>query len=262
MLKKISDVFGLCFSAVRHVLIMCDIPAVVALLNGKANLPHLKFANTFVSSSPVSDITKYLTNYKGRNYDVMFATSNLLTPNNFSTSDLTAIRNLSVSTSSAFNAWLLSLAGQAATTGLLIQIPNTDLALVTKTQFPGMLGGDGASPVSRLWNLLVNQLRANGQSSRQGIQVVASKLIAGKRPRLVPITDSFVREELGIKGWGPVWSCYHTIVSNPAIAPLIAQVRAGVAANGPFDAGVTVSGLSDVRILDLVDWCFHERRLK
>jgi hypothetical protein len=198
----------------------------------------------------------------------MFAASNATTPNSFTTSDLEAIRNLGVSTTTTFNAWLLSTAGQAATGRLLEAIPATvDLQDVSITNFPILLGSNGASPVSQLWNLLVTELRTNGQGSRQGISVVASKLIAGKRPRLVPITDSYVRSEIGISGWTQAWSCYHTILTDSRIRRLVAKLREDVAAAlnasaGPLPSGVNPIGLSDARILDLAAWCFHERRVR
>ena len=242
---------------------MCDIANAIQLLNGTLINSHFKKSHQSVQSSPVTDIANYLNNYRGRNYDVAFSASNLSSPNDFSSNDLLAIKHLSVSTNTLFNDWLLSPAGQLSTGALLSQIPtNLTLESLTSKEFTTFLGGNGASPVSELWNLLVTELRISGQSVRQGIQVVASKLIAGKRPGLVPITDSFVRTELGISGWNNAWTCYHRILRDKQVAVLISSLRTSVASSGPFTSGVNPWQLSNARILDLAAWCFHDRRLK
>ena len=238
---------------------MCDINRVCLILNSGLTAPKLQNPAATVTANPLQDITNYLNNFKGRLYDVQFAISNAASPNGFTQADLTAIRSLNVRTSTAFDAWLLG-PGQAQTSHLLAQIPiGLDLSVVTPGQFPSLLGSGGVSPASQLWNLLVSQLRAT--RNPRGRQVVASKLIAGKRPHLVPITDSFVRAEMGIAGWARTWSCSHTLMTNPVIQRHLATLRAGLIANGPYAGGVDPVKLTELRLLDLALWTFHWERL-
>ena len=240
---------------------MCNAQRVNGILNGTLAEPRINPPAGIVTANPIADVTTYLNGFSGRFYDVQFAISNAASPNSFTQADLTAIRNLSVSTTAAFDAWLLG-PGQAPTSQLLAQIPNgLNLSAVTQNQFLNLLGSNGGSPASQLWNLLVTQLRASGQPARQGIQVVASKLIAGKRPHLVPITDSFVRVEMGISGWAKTWTCFHALMTNPGIQAQLATLGAGLIANGPYAGGVNPASLTELRLLDLALWTFHRRRL-
>lgn len=239
---------------------MCNANAAIGLLNGTWSAQRIKQPRGIVQAQPVVDITHYLNNFTGRDYDPIFAAENSTSPNNFTAQSLQAIRCLSVDTTPGFQNWLLSAAGQAQTSALLAQIPNTDLGLMSLPQFNTNLGSSGASPASQLWNLLLSQLRRFNQPVRMGRQVTASKLLAGKRPNLVPITDSFVRTELGMS-WNTSWSCYWQIMQDPRIPPLCSALRTALVANGPYPLGVNPAALSDIRILDLAVWCFHRRRL-
>ena len=219
-----------------------------------------------MTSAPVAYLVEYLTTFDGRNYDAMFAASNAISPDAFTATDLEAVTKLKVYPSAEFRQWLLSPTGQAETCALLARIPdNVDLSAVPSSGFAALLGSNRTSPVSELWNLLVEQLKAHRPG--RAVQVIASKLIAGKRPKLVPITDSYVRAELGIKSWQTVWTCSHAIAITPGIGSLVASLRNRVAAElgssgGPLPDGVNPAGLSDLRIFDLAVWCFHEHRVR
>lgn len=239
---------------------MCNVNAAIGLLNGTCSAQRINPPAGIVRAQPVIDITLYLNTFTGRDYDRIFAIENAANPNNFTALSLQAIQGLKVNTTVGFQNWLLSPTGQAQTNRLLSQIPNIDMGTVSPAQFTTLLGSNGASAASQLWNLLLGQLRAFGQPVRMGRQVTASKLLAGKRPNLIPITDSFVREELGMS-WSTSWSCYWQIMRDPRIPPLCAGVRAALVANGPYPQGVNPAALSDIRILDLAVWCFHQRRL-
>ncbi len=240
---------------------MCDVQRVIQILNGTFAAPRVNPPAGRVTANPLVAITNYLNGFSGRLYDVQFATSNAASPNNFTQADVMAIRSLSVSTTAAFDAWLLG-SGQAVTSQLLAQIPiGLNLSAVTPNQFPNLLGSNGKSSASQLWNLLVTQLKASGQPSRQGIQVVASKLVAGKRPHLVPITDSFVRAEMGISCWAKTWTCSHTLMTNQVVQGHLTALRASLIANGPYQGGVNPALLSELRLLDLALWTFHRQRL-
>ena len=241
---------------------MCNVNAAIGLLSsdGKWSAPSLEGSSRIVVAQPVEDITHYLKNFTGKDYDPMFALENATSPNNFTNVSLEAIKGLKVHATPRFKEWLLSPDGQKSTGELLAEIPNDDLGSISDDDFKKLLASSNRSPTSKLWNLLYNKLVEFNQPARQGRQVVASKLIHGKRPKLVPITDSFVRIEL-VMNWATSWTCSYKIMKDPSVVALCKEVRDAVVANGPYPAGVDPAGLSDVRILDLAVWCFHRRRL-
>jgi hypothetical protein len=212
-----------------------------------------------VGNDPRESLSSYLTDFYGRYYDLEFRTSNAKSPNTFTSADLSAIRHLSVSTTNGFDEWLLSPEGQGATEGLLRAIDDSLKLeeIESEEDFTAALG-TGTSSVSVLWNLLVTKLRESGQSPRQGIYVVSSKLIAGKRPQLVPMTDSFVRNELCLT-WSNCWYRYWQIMRDPIVDEHLGSLRSEVAvmrrdenASGP--TGDEVEMLSKTRVLDIIAW--------
>jgi Family of unknown function (DUF6308) len=243
---------------------MCKIDAAIGLLTiggtWSAKSINPKEAPRTVVADPVGDLTRYLRCFTGKDYDREFTGDNTASPDLFTATSLEAIKHLSVDTPPRFKSWLLSPSGQKKTGNLLAKIPDTDLGTLTSEEFNGLLAANKKSPTSKLWHLLREKLIEFEQPRRMGRQVTASKLIHGKRPRLVPITDSFVQKELGMT-WATSWSCSYKIMTDPRIAPLCAAVRTNVMANGPFPSGVNPVALSDVRILDLAAWCFHRRLL-
>lgn len=240
---------------------MCNLNAAIGLLtiNGTWSAPSLQGPARTVVAQPVIDITDYLNSFTGKDYDPKFALDNAASPNNFTAESLEAIKCLSVDTTPNFQKWLLSPDGQKDTGDLLADIPNLDLGSISDADFKKWLQSNPRSPTSKLWNLLYEKLVQFDQPSRDGRQVTASKLIHGKRPNLVPITDSFVRTELGMT-WATSWTCSYEIMKDAQVSKLCAELRAALVAHGPFPAGVNPDALSDVRILDLATWCFHRRR--
>lgn len=80
--------------------------------------------------------------------------------------------------------------------------------------------------------------------------VRASKILASKRPQLVPIRDTYVEVLLGKpKLW---WKPWRDVVSNE---PLVGSVR-GLA------AGVTPADVSDLRLFDVMLWMEADRQAR
>jgi Family of unknown function (DUF6308) len=124
---------------------------------------------------------------------------------------------------------------------LLAQIPaDLDLADVTDARFNTLLGRGSAA--SQLWSVL-----RRTPEDRWGIgQTTASKIMARKRPWLIPIYDSVVRPLMGIKDSSSQWTAWYSALRSGAGLPgRLAQIRkaSGVAPNA-----------SALRIMDVVLW--------
>lgn len=96
-------------------------------------------------------------------------------------------------------------------TALLEQIPaDLDLADLSHDDFKRVLGE--GSPAWQLWDLL----RGNDGTEKENWGIgptKASKLLARKRPRLIPIWDSVVREEAGLRNSLTQWSDWHEVLT-------------------------------------------------
>lgn len=132
-------------------------------------------------------------------------------------------------------------------TSLLEQIPtNLDLASATTEDFEALLGSD--SPANSLWRLL-----RGSDSYRWGIgPTTASKIMARKRPRLIPIFDSVVGPLMGHHSPKGQWKTWHTVLSNGAKLP--EHLRAVKEASG------IRRDISDLRTMDVVLW-MHGKEL-
>jgi hypothetical protein len=74
--------------------------------------------------------------------------------------------------------------------------------------------------------------------------VGASKLLAAKRLRLVPLEDSYVRRSLG-SSRRDIWKILHCIVRDPQVREGLEQVRGEI----PFASHITLH-----RTLDIIAW--------
>jgi hypothetical protein len=101
--------------------------------------------------------------------------------------------------------------------------------------------GEG-SPADRAWRQLVG---------RDGVsRIVADKILARKRPRLIPVWDQVVRCALGRPQVGGVWESLDRVIrtSGGAVADRLARVHEK-AALGPE--------VSPLRVLDVAVWMRH-----
>ena len=121
--------------------------------------------------------------YTGARFEAMAALNT--DPNTLGPEDFLAVSMLSVNVPAESAIRLLGR--DAATIGrLLSQIP-TGVDIIDIA--PEMLGGD--SPAGQLWGVL--------RRDRDGLGPTrTSKLLAAKRPRLLPIWDSFVEQATGL----------------------------------------------------------------
>jgi hypothetical protein len=138
----------------------------------------------------VSLLNRYLhvEDYTGKWFDRIGPESK---PDEITAADLVAVSCLGVSIPADTAIWLLG-EGQAQVNGLLSRIPR-DLCLREATD--DHIGE--TSPAWQLWDLLDEATwRHDARDPRMG-PTKKSKLIARKRPHLIPIWDSRVSEALG-----------------------------------------------------------------
>ena len=163
--------------------------------------------------------------YTGASFDTL---SDGEHPDRFTASDIVAVSMLSVTVPAKTT---LSLLGGEADE-LLSKIP-ADASLWTN---PELLDRDGAA--WQLWTLVA----AHHDVGR----TIASKLLAAKRPALLPVYDTHVAAalELGASYWG-IWQ---EVARHPEVNVLIDSIEKARSAAG------IASIVSDLRIIDVVVW--------
>lgn len=129
-------------------------------------------------------------------------------PNRITERDLVAVTMLGVKVPAPVAIWMLSPDGSSEIESLLASVPaDADL-----WSHPHLL--DEGSDLWRLWRLLrtgcwPERKRGNGMG-----QTITSKILAAKRPALVPVYDSVIRDLLG-----PVedyWQAYRFALDDEA----------------------------------------------
>ncbi len=142
--------------------------------------------------------------------------------------DVVAVSMLSVDIPPRLSAWLLG-DGAPHVRSLLEQIP-----LAEEIADSNLLL-DESGPAWRLWAEL-RQFSGVGRTK-------TSKLMARKRPRLIPIYDSVVAEALGIKTSNNTWKLWTSFMRDIGISEFRDDADQVGAAH-----------LSDLRIIDIVIW--------
>jgi hypothetical protein len=127
---------------------------------------------------------------------------------------------------------------------LLAQIPaDLDMADVQADEFDKVLGE--ASPALQLWHVLRGR-----DTGRRGMCVTrTSKLMARKRPLLVPVYDSAVGHLMSLDlGSVGQWKRWHTALSDGTGLPQrLQEVRRISRITDP---------ISDLRVMDIVLWMY------
>jgi hypothetical protein len=127
-------------------------------------------------------------------------------------------------------------------TALLMQIPaNRHLAGVSHEEFKGLLGEE--SPAWKLWNILRGK-----EDGGWGIGPTrASKLMARKRPRLIPIWDSVVATETGLENSLTQWTDWYEMLTqgDGALANRLDSIQ---------DRAELQFRVSQLRVMDVVLW--------
>ncbi|MGV0109949.1 DUF6308 family protein [Arthrobacter sp. CP30] len=99
-----------------------------------------------------------------------------------------------------------------------------------------------SGPEYELWNLLRGR-----KYGKWGIGPTrASKIMARKRPRLIPIYDSVVRPLMGLENSGGQWTVWHAALTNDTALPgRLERIR---------EAAGAPATISVLRVMDIVLW--------
>jgi len=157
--------------------------------------------------------------------------------NRFTSDDIVAVSLLSVNVSARAAIQILGR-GADLLASLLAEIP-TDVDLADADE---QLIGD-RSPATHLWNEL-RGVAGNGP-------VITSKLLARKRPKLIPIRDKAVLQELGHPGVG-YWRDLRAALreNDGELAGRLAEIR---------DHAALGQEVSVIRIFDVLVWMTGKR---
>ena len=179
-----------------------------------------------------TDLTAYFSSYTGRWFEHFSREGD---PTRFDANDVTACAALSVPLDGPT---LNGLWGQLDNINeLLSRSPGREVTLAEVDT-----SSDSYTTLSSLYDT-IRAIPGMGM-------VRTSKLLASKRPHLVPIRDSYVDALLGKPTqW---WAEWRTVVENE---PLVAQVT-------KLAEGVTPTDTSLLRIFDVVLWMEADRRAK
>jgi hypothetical protein len=187
---------------------------------------HSQFSNTAAAQDAI-DRYFYREKFNGANFELMADTDN---PNRFTARDIVAVSTLSVDVPAAVSIWLLLGDGGRQTSDLLKQVP-PDLDIWDAAEHLAK-----GKPLWQLWDILMEQHNI-------GI-TKCSKLLAAKRPRLVPIWDSVVDKVFGKSD--DHWRDMRLALSSAEDRALIAEATA----NAP-------NHVSLLRRLDVVIWMLN-----
>jgi hypothetical protein len=147
----------------------------------------------------------------------------------FTTDDIVAVSMLSVNVPARTSLWLLE---QPVANALLRKVP----ADVTLWEHPELLDRDGAA--WQLWAAVRAQPKVG--------PVIASKLMAAKRPHLIPVHDQYVEQALGTGK--SQWGFWQQVARHPKADDLVGRVRS-VAHEAAVPAHV-----SALRVIDVAVW--------
>lgn len=173
----------------------------------------------------VASLREYMATFTGPAFERLADSDRM----RYSERDIVAVTMLGVDIPARVSLWLLSREGQAETTALLGDIPDTSIWDDEADLSP-------AGSAQTLWHLL---------SSRHGMgRTKTSKLMTVKRPDLVPIYDTYVGRALGLADVND-WLCWQDMLrGRPDVISAAKELA--------IEAGAT--SLSVLRTLDVVVW--------
>ena len=186
----------------------------------------------------VSALQEYFNSYTGSWFERFVDRDR---PNEITERDILAVSTLSVDVPAGTSIWLRD-EGKDRVSQLLTKVP-ADQAIWDPD---ADLTRDG--PMSQLWGLLRVEKWPSGGKTGMGTTKI-SKLLATKRPNLIPIYDSLL--EKGLFGgkkpadyWVP-WRDLYTSREGDLIRKVAAEIQ--------IEAGIDVS-VPVLRIIDIVIW--------
>lgn len=179
--------------------------------------------------------------FSGSRFETLGAENNI-DPNQIMATDLVAVSMLSVKMPAQASLGILETYAEGISE-LLSQIPS-DLKFedLTRESFDKYLSE--GSPADKLWALL----RQHGDLWNVG-PTTASKIMARKRPELIPIYDSVVKEACGIRSSAEQWEIWFAAFHDGSAeaAEFVDKLRSIKAEAGQ-------PHLSLLRVLDIALW--------
>lgn len=179
----------------------------------------------------IESLRRYLTDFTGAHFERLADHGEL---DRFTANDLVAVAMLGVDLPALAALHLLEDDAHSIS-GLLAQLPQSHDALWAT---------DALAPDKPAWTLYYRLLDEDGLGRTR-----ASKLLAAKRPHLIPIYDSVVGDALGIGDNNDDWAAWRAVLAEPSTRGEVAEVRDAVAA---------AAHLSLLRTLDIVIWMRHK----
>ncbi|GAB2722833.1 DUF6308 family protein [Arthrobacter bambusae] len=175
----------------------------------------------------------------GSQFDDWASDEALQYPHEIRDSDLVAVSLLTVTVTG--KAAIGLRAARADITRLLVQIPDdVDLHNVLANRRESIIG-DGA-PARDLWKILVAERGAKWDIG----PTTASKILARKRPRLLPIFDTVIRDVVGRDNTRDQWRNWHALLTDGAGLPeRLERIHKLSTVKQP---------LTHLRIMDVVLW--------
>lgn len=209
----------------------------------KKELTSLFTANDDGVNVATRSLNEYFSERGDRYTGSLFeALSDQANPNHITGRDIHAVNSLSVDIPIRPALWILSREGSDAINHLLSQVP-TDVD-IWSPEAEKLLAPDG--PLWKLWDLLGVAhwpLPKSKSGHNEMGQTKRSKLLAAKRPRIVPITDSVVREVFpGITNY---WEAFRHALCDDGLREMIHNA----ASNASMPKGISV-----LRTVDVVVW--------
>lgn len=142
--------------------------------------------------------------FTGAQFEIIGAEGN--SPFAITPADLVALATLSVPVEGGAAVTLLSDEFQKKARSLLADISAT--ATIADHDAATILAEEGASPAAQLWTLIAN-VKGMGKVS-------TSKLLARKRPALIPVYDTVIDAQLNLGGTSAqMWSKFVSWVNSP-----------------------------------------------
>lgn len=166
-------------------------------------------------------------------------------PNRITSSDLIAVSMLAVHVPAQAGLGILGPMSEKIER-LLYRIPvDAKLEELTQAEYNQLLGE--GSPAEDLWFLL----RQKSDRWKVG-QTTASKILARKRPHLIPVYDSVVKKQTKLSGSGLQWQRWFDAFHSGEDGTLATDLRS-------IREKSSQHHLSLIRVLDIVLW-MHGRR--
>lgn len=209
----------------------------------------LNFIASIDEATAVDSINKYfevLANgrprYAGSRFETFAGAGDTHEPDRITAEDLLAVSLLSVHVPGQATLGILGSSAMELEEQLKLIPVYLRFEEISDLEFGEYLGKD--SPAEKLWKIL----RQEGDRWHVG-QTTASKILARKRPHLIPIYDSVIAGKTGLTGSGSQWSKWHNAFHGPhGQGPeLVAKLRR-------FRDLVGQPHLSLLRVLDIVLW--------